>query len=86
MVTVMMNFWISVRLAMLLAIAGGAVALETTSAKADEDTVAQGPALTPQIERAAALSESSGDEETTRPVSTMMPEVATASAIEESPA
>ncbi|MEM6432441.1 MAG: TonB-dependent siderophore receptor [Cyanobacteria bacterium P01_D01_bin.115] len=86
MVTVMMNFWISVRLAVLLAIAGGAVALEATPATADEGTAAQGPALTPPIERAAAISESSGDEATTQPVSTTMPEVATASTTEESPA
>ena len=74
----MMNVWISVRLAVLLALSGGAIALEATSANADEDTAAQGAALTPQTEQAATISDSSSNGETAQSASTTMPDTASA--------
>ena len=66
------------RLAVLLVIAGGAMVLEIAPASADEDTAAQGAALTPQTEQAATISDSSSSGEAAQSASTTMPDIASA--------
>ena len=73
----MMNFWISVRLAVLLAIAGGAMAREVAPASADEGNASPDQALTSLIEQAAARAVSQA-------VETMPARLETAAAIDES--